>query len=59
LVHLLYFSPFYLSPLLKVISTGFIAGNWWLTPVILATQEAETRRMIGRSQLGQIVCEAL
>jgi hypothetical protein len=24
---------------------GFEAGSWWLTPVILATQEAEIRRI--------------
>jgi hypothetical protein len=23
------------------------AGRWWLTPVILATQEAEIRRIMG------------
>jgi hypothetical protein len=32
---------------------------WWLTPVILATQEAEIRRITVRSQLGQIVWETL
>jgi hypothetical protein len=26
------------------------AGHWWLTPVILATQEAEIRRIVVRSQ---------
>jgi hypothetical protein len=31
------------------------AGRWWLTPVILATQEAESRRIMVRSQSGQIV----
>jgi hypothetical protein len=35
------------------------AGHWRLTPVILATQEAEIRRMVVRSQPGQIVCEIL
>jgi hypothetical protein len=35
------------------------AGHWWLTPVILATQEAEIRRMAVRSQPGQIVCKTL
>jgi hypothetical protein len=54
------FLLFYLSPLLKVISTGlkfFIftmnlftkntidARRWCLTPVILTTQEAEIRRI--------------
>jgi hypothetical protein len=31
----------------------------WLTPIILATQEAEIRRILVRSQPGQIVCEIL
>jgi hypothetical protein len=35
------------------------AGRWWLTPVILATQEAEIRRIEIRSQPGQIVHETL
>jgi aspartate-semialdehyde dehydrogenase len=30
---------------------------WWLTPVILATQEAEIRKIMVRSQPGQIVHE--
>jgi hypothetical protein len=32
-------------------------GCLWLTPVILATQEAEIRRIEVRSQPGQIVFE--
>jgi hypothetical protein len=32
---------------------------WWLTPVILAIQEAEIRRIMVQSQPGQIVCEIL
>jgi hypothetical protein len=36
-----------------------IAVHLWLTPVILATQEAEIRRIVVRSQPGQIVCETL
>jgi hypothetical protein len=35
------------------------AGHWWLTPVILASQEAEFRRITVRSQPGQIVHELL
>jgi hypothetical protein len=32
-----------------------IAGGWWLTPVILPTQEAKIRRITVQSQPGQIV----
>jgi hypothetical protein len=35
------------------------ARHWWLTPVILATQEAEIRRIEVRSQPRQIVQEIL
>jgi hypothetical protein len=31
------------------------AGRWWLRPVILATQEAEIRRIMVRSQPRQII----
>jgi hypothetical protein len=31
----------------------------WLTPIILATQEEEVRKIVARSQPGQIVCETL
>jgi hypothetical protein len=36
-----------------------IARHLWLTPVILATWEAEIRKMVVQSQLRQIVCEIL
>jgi hypothetical protein len=36
-----------------------IAGNWWLTPVILATPEAEIRRIVIRSQPQQVVHKTL
>jgi hypothetical protein len=32
-----------------------LTGHWWLTPVILAPQEAEIRRIVVRSQSGKIV----
>jgi hypothetical protein len=35
------------------------ARSWWLIPVILATQEAEIRRIKVRGQLRQIVRETL
>jgi hypothetical protein len=35
------------------------ASCWWFRPIILATQEAEIRRISVRSQPGQIVCETL
>jgi hypothetical protein len=41
---------------LSDLSTPPIARCWWLTPVILATQEAEIRRTVVQSQPGQIVC---
>jgi hypothetical protein len=31
-----------------------LAGHQWLTPVILATQEAEIKRITVQSQLGEI-----
>jgi hypothetical protein len=36
-----------------------MAGLWWLTPVILATQEAEIRRTDVQSHAGQIVLDTL
>jgi hypothetical protein len=35
------------------------AGHQWLKPIILATQEAEIRRITVQSQPGKIVCETL
>jgi hypothetical protein len=35
------------------------AGHQWFTPVILATQEVEIRKIAVQSQLGQIVPETL
>jgi hypothetical protein len=32
-----------------------LSWHWWLIPVILATQEAEIRRILVQSQLRQIV----
>jgi hypothetical protein len=39
-------------------SLGYLV-KWWLTPVILATQEAEIRRFTVGSQPGQKVLETL
>jgi hypothetical protein len=36
-----------------------LAGSQWLTPGILATQEAEIRRIVVRTQPGQIVHNTL
>jgi hypothetical protein len=41
------------------VHTSAGAGCWWLTPVILVTQEAEIRRIIVQSQPWQIVCKTL
>jgi hypothetical protein len=37
----------------------FLARCWWLTPVILAAQEAEIRRITVQSQPRQIVYKTL
>jgi hypothetical protein len=36
-----------------------LAGCWWLMPVILASQEAEIRRITVQSQPGEILQETL
>jgi hypothetical protein len=41
------------------LNNKFEAGHQWFTPVILATQEVEIRRIEVESQPGQIVCETL
>jgi hypothetical protein len=35
----------------------FLARPLWLMPVILATMEAEIRRIVVQSSSGEIVCE--
>jgi hypothetical protein len=44
---------------IQSIKKGIMAGRQWLTPVILATQEAEIRRITVRSYPKQIVHETL
>jgi hypothetical protein len=36
-----------------------LAGHWWLTSIISATQKAEIRKILVQSQPGQIVHETL
>jgi hypothetical protein len=48
------------TPSCKIaIKVSLSARHWWLTPVILATQEVEIRRITVRSQPRQIVWEPL
>jgi hypothetical protein len=44
---------------MKEVKKVNIAGFQWLMHVILATQEAEIRRIVVQSQLGQTVWEML
>jgi hypothetical protein len=37
----------------------FITGLWWFTPIILAAQEAEIRKITVQGQPKQIVCATL
>jgi hypothetical protein len=48
-----------LGPNLNAQLKMFPARHWWLTPVILATQEAEIRRIMVQSNPRQIVQETL
>jgi hypothetical protein len=41
------------------VSKRYLTGHWWLTPVILATQEAEIMRIVVQSQPREIVRETL
>jgi hypothetical protein len=55
-------NPYFLAHemlLLLVNKNEYQARHQWLTPVILATQEAEIRRITVGSQPGQIVQETL
>jgi hypothetical protein len=57
LTTLLFYSSLSLAGLSQtfVIKSPEGTGHWWLTPVILAIQEAEIRKIAVRSQPGQIV----
>jgi hypothetical protein len=41
------------------LESGIVARCQWLTPVILATQEAEIRRIAVQSQPGEMVLKTL
>jgi hypothetical protein len=46
-----------MRPVESVLSCA-LARCWWLTPVILATQEAEIRRIMVQSQLSRIMVQS-
>jgi hypothetical protein len=46
-------------PLKKFFKMTFYAGCWWLMPVILDVQEAETRNIVVPGQRKQIIRETL
>jgi hypothetical protein len=41
------------------LKTNLWAGHWWLTPIILATQEAEIRKIIVQTQPRQVIFKTL
>jgi hypothetical protein len=43
----------------NILKRRVTARHWWLMPVILATQEAEIRRIMVQNQLGQRVHKTL
>jgi hypothetical protein len=45
--------------LLLMIRNLLKARHWWLTPISLATQEAEIRRIMIQSLTGQIILKTL
>jgi hypothetical protein len=50
---------YFLKVIIHLIESLFHAGHQWLTPVILAIQEAEIRKITVGNQPGQIVHETL
>jgi hypothetical protein len=56
---ILFLSFFSLGMPSFLISVKISAGCWWLKPVILATQEADLRRITVQGQPGQVVFETL
>jgi hypothetical protein len=54
-----YSHKLFYTTILYLTSKRLLAECQWLTPVILATQEAEIRRIVVQSQPSQIVLETL